>query len=156
MSFQSLEGYVLYVMPSSSCFNLAVCSCLISSAISVFCTLILSRISGVCTSMRSWACFFSSFCLMLLLKHSLKCLIVPVGIFFSFLRQWLFCYSVVLPGRCYCSLQGWMFVVVVLLWQLKRASWIACSQCSFFWVCVVMVCLVTLVVSVMCILRRSE
>ena len=47
MNFQSLEEFVLYVMPSSSCFHLASCSCLISSSISVFNALILSRTSGV-------------------------------------------------------------------------------------------------------------
>ena len=66
-------------MPSSSCFHLAVCSCLISSSISVFSTLILSRTSGVGICLCRWA-RVSSFCLMFLLKHGLKCLIGPVGI----------------------------------------------------------------------------
>ena len=55
MSFQSLEEFVLYVMPSSSCFHLAVCLCLISSSFSVFSTLNLPRISGVGICLRSWA-----------------------------------------------------------------------------------------------------
>ena len=76
-------------MASSSCFHLAVCSCLIFSSISVFSTLILSRTSGVGICLCCWTRVLS-FCLMFLLKHGLKCLIVPVEIcvlFVSFLLK---------------------------------------------------------------------
>ena len=69
MRFQSLEEFVLYVMPSSSCFYLAVCLCLISSSISLFSTLILSMISGVGICLRSWTRVLSFFFLIFLLKH---------------------------------------------------------------------------------------
>ena len=55
MSFQSLQEFVLYVMPSTSCFHLAVCLRLISSSISEFSTLIVSRASGVGICFCSWA-----------------------------------------------------------------------------------------------------
>lgn len=70
MSFQSLEGFVLNVMPSSSCFHLVCCSCLMSSSISVFINLILSRMSGVGNCLRRWARVLS-FCFMAWLKHGL-------------------------------------------------------------------------------------
>ena len=63
MSFQSLEGFVLNVVSSSICFHLVCCSCLISSSISVFKVLILSKISGVGSCLRS--CLRNSiFCFM--------------------------------------------------------------------------------------------
>ena len=55
LSFQSLEEFVLCAIPSSSCFHLVVCSCLIPSSISVFSAPFLSRMPGVGICLRSWA-----------------------------------------------------------------------------------------------------
>ena len=43
----------------------------------MFSTLILSKTSGIGICLLSWGCVLN-FCLMFLLKHMLKCLIVPV------------------------------------------------------------------------------
>ena len=82
---QSLEGFVLNVSESSSCFHFVCCSCWISSDISLFSVCIRLRISGVGNCRLRWfrACIFN---LVFLLIPGLKCLTAPVGIYCLLLR----------------------------------------------------------------------
>ena len=78
MSLQSLEGLVLNVMDSRSCFHLVCCSCK-TSDISLFsiCILLVTSCEG------NWhlrGFIVRILCLIFLLKPLLKCLTAPVGI----------------------------------------------------------------------------
>ena len=85
MCLQSLEGFVLNVSESSTCFHFVCCSCRISSDISLFSVCMRLMISGVgnCRLRCFRACILS---LMFLLIPGLKCLTAPVGIYCLLLR----------------------------------------------------------------------
>ena len=79
MSLQSLEGFVLNVMDSRSCFHLVCCSCKMSSDISLFSVCNLSATSCEGDWRLRWF-LVRILSLMFLLNPGLYCLIAPVGI----------------------------------------------------------------------------
>ena len=82
---QSLEGFVLNVSESSSCFHFVCCSCWISSDISLFSVCIRLMISGVGNRCLSWFRVWI-LCLMFLLNPGLRCFTAPVGMCCLLLR----------------------------------------------------------------------
>ena len=77
-SLHSLEGFVLNVMYTRSCFHLVCCSCMMSSDISLFCVCTLLTISCEASWRLRW--FLVRILSMFLLNQWLKCLIAPVRI----------------------------------------------------------------------------
>ena len=92
ISLQSLEGFVLNVTDSRSCFILVCFSCKMSSDISLFSVSILLGTSCEGSWRLRWF-LVQILCLMFLLNLGLKCLTAPVGI-------WSLLCLVIVSVRC--------------------------------------------------------
>ena len=99
MSLQSLEGFVLNVMDSRSCFHLVSCSCKMSSGISLLSVCIWSATSCEGSWRLRWF-LIRILCLMFLLNPVVKCLIWSL---LCLVIRLVICLVVVLmPGNYLC------------------------------------------------------